>query len=246
MRKNKILIVDDDREILDFLKEFLGEHEFEVFTSTHGRDILVQIDANQIDLLLVDLRLDGESGLEISKEVFSNKGIPILMISGIKDDIEKIVGLEAGVDDFIEKPFNPRLLLAKIRATLRRTVSVPRGEEPPAEVIESSTSYGFGEFRLDIRRCTLLQEGVGYIELTNTEFRLLELLVSHPGTIFSRQELLETLGLESTTYMMRSVDVLVLRVRRKIEVNPSRPKYLQTRRNRGYIFCLDNELDQAD
>ena len=240
-KNNKILIIDDDEKILQFLKDFLKDFEFEVFTYIDGHNILDKIDANQIDIVLIDLRLDKESGLDIAKEIQQHRPTPIIMMSAITDDVEKIVGLESAIDEFIEKPFNPRLLVAKIRASLRR-LETHGHLSPPTEAPTSASTenYLFDEYRLDSKRCILSHATEGFIEISNTEFRLLELFVSHPNTIFSRDSLLEKLGLESSTLMMRNIDVLVLRVRRKIEFNPSRPKYLQTRRNRGYIFCLDS------
>lgn len=240
MNTHRILIIDDDKRILNFLDSFLNDHEFEIFITTDGKDVKNTIDEKNIDIALVDLRLHNESGLEIAKEIHHHCGIPIIMISGIKDDIEKIVGLESAIDDFVEKPFNPRLLLAKIRAILRRTGVRVHPTEKVSESIQTEATHCFDEFQLDSKRCTLTKKDFGDIEMTNTEFRLLELFVTNPNTIFSRFDLIEKLGLESSTNMMRSIDVLVLRVRRKIEINPSRPKYLQTRRNKGYIFCLDS------
>ncbi len=243
MNNNKILIIDDDDEILVFLENFLKDFEFDVITYNSGHNILEKIDKHSIDLVLIDLRLDKESGLDIAKVIQQNKITPIIMMSAIKDDVEKIVGLESAIDEFIEKPFNPRLLVAKIRAALRR-LQHTKDYQTTAELEPTSTAdYFFDEFKLDSKKCILTHSTSGYIEMTNTEFRLLELFVSHPNTIFSRDALLEKLGLESTTLMMRNIDVLVLRVRRKIELNPSRPKYLQTRRNRGYIFCTDNNTN---
>jgi len=237
---NKILIIDDDEKILSFLTNFLKDFEFEIFTYTNGDNVLEKIESHKIDLALIDLRLDKESGLDIAKTIQKSRSTPIIMMSAVTDDVEKIVGLESAIDDFIEKPFNPRLFVAKIRATLRRL----NGNNAHSTIIEEHTTstadYFFDDYKLDSKKCTLTHSTSGYIEMTNTEFRLLELFVSHPNTIFPRDALLEKLGLESTTLMMRNIDVLVLRVRRKIELNPSRPKYLQTRRNRGYIFCLDN------
>ncbi|MBD5769527.1 response regulator [Marinomonas colpomeniae] len=243
MKRIKILVVDDDSEILRFLTDFLQENEFETFSQNNGENVLEEIEKNEIDLLIIDLKLAGMNGLDISKKVAARYDIPIIMISGVNDDIEKIVGLESGLDDFIDKPFNPRLLLARIRSRLRRSNITQKDQnidqEPLREVINSDLS--FGDFFLNSKRCTLYRESEGFIELTNTEFRLLEYFVKHAGQIISRQDLSDELGLESSSYMMRSIDVLILRLRRKIELIPSKPKYLQTRRNRGYMFVIESE-----
>ena len=243
-KNNKILIIDDDENILTFLSDFLKDFEFETYTHTDGSEILEKIDRHKIDLVLVDLRLNKESGLDIAKEIQKYHKIPIIMMSGITDDVEKIVGLESVIDEFVEKPFNPRLLVAKIRAALRRVESNSFEHHIAKDISTLSVEdFFFDDYKLDSKKCLLTHSTLGYIEMTNTEFRLLELFVSHPNIIFSRDALLEKLGLESSTLMMRNIDVLILRVRRKIEPNPSRPKYLQTRRNRGYIFCLNNDSD---
>lgn len=243
MKRIKILVVDDDSEILNFLTNFLQENEFEVFSQNNGENVLEEIEKNEIDLLIIDLKLAGMNGLDISKNVAARYDIPIIMISGVNDDIEKIVGLESGLDDFIDKPFNPRLLLARIRSRLRRSQITYKDrnidQEPHREAINSDLS--FGDFFLNSKRCTLYRESEGFIELTNTEFRLLEYFVKHASQIISRQDLSDELGLESSSYMMRSIDVLILRLRRKIELIPSKPKYLQTRRNRGYMFVIESE-----
>lgn len=243
MNKIKIMVVDDDRDILDFLTSFLQENEFDVLAQDNGENVLDLIADNEVDLLIIDLKLAGMNGMEISKEVAANFDIPIIMISGVNDDIEKIVGLESGLDDFIDKPFNPRLLLARIRSRLRRSqATYSQRLKPKDKVVEKlNADLSFGDFLLDAKRCTLYKENEGFIELTNTEFRLLEYFVKHANEIISRQDLSDELGLESSSYMMRSIDVLILRLRRKIEIIPSKPKYLQTRRNRGYMFMTELE-----
>jgi len=238
MSRIKILVVDDDKDILDFLTNFLQENEFEVYSQDNGEGVLSIIEEHKIDLLIIDLKLAGMNGLDISKEVALNHDIPIIMISGVNDDIEKIVGLESGLDDFIDKPFNPRLLLARVRSRLRRSLQPYQERVKPKEDLKEkrNADLSFGDFLLDSKRCTLYRASEGFIELTNTEFRLLEYFVKNANQIISRQDLSDELGLESSSYMMRSIDVLILRLRRKIELIPSKPKYLQTRRNRGYMF----------
>lgn len=241
MNRIKILVVDDDVDILGFLTNFLQDNEFEVFSQSNGRNVLLEIEKNNIDLLIIDLKLSGMNGLDISKEVAIKYDIPIIMISGVNDDIEKIVGLESGLDDFVDKPFNPRLLLARIRSRLRR-YDFKNKEDNEIKGDKSNKvdfDLSFGNFYMDSRKCTLYSDSDGFIELTNTEFRLLEYFVKNSNKIISRQNLSDDLGLESSSYMMRSIDVLILRLRRKIELIPSKPKYLQTRRNRGYMFVIE-------
>ncbi len=237
MTRTRILVVDDDIDILNFLSGFLEENEFEVYSQNTGENVLAIIEKNNIEFLIIDLKLAGMNGLDISKEVAAKHDIPIIMISGVNDDIEKIVGLESGLDDFVDKPFNPRLLLARVRSRLRRSNINHKEKEHSKE--KTIFDLSFGGFLLDSTLCTLFQASEGFIELTNTEFRLLEYFVKNSNQIISRQNLSDELGLESSSYMMRSIDVLILRLRRKIELIPSKPKYLQTRRNRGYMFVIE-------
>lgn len=237
--KNKVIVaVDDNPEILNFMESYLSEFEFDLHTAQNSKNARLIINNYGIDLLLVDLRLENESGLDFAKEVSAQYHVPIIMVSAITDDIEKVVGLETVLSDYVEKPIQPRLLLARIRAQLRtRDFTSTLAAQPASR----SDRHGltFGDFAMDHDKRLLVHCSTGPIELTNTEFRLLELLVDHAGTIFSRQEIVDQLGLESSNHMMRSIDVLVLRLRRKIEHKPSTPRFLQTRRNKGYVFCCE-------
>lgn len=237
---NKVIIaVDDDPDILDFMESYLSDFEFDLHTASNSEDAWMLIDAFGIDLLLVDLRLENESGLDFARAVAERHGVPIIMVSAITDDIEKVVGLETVLSDYVEKPVEPRLLLARIRAQLRNHELRTTGfSASPAPTRTSGSALSFGDFVLDSERRMLSHTTEGPIDLTSTEFRLLELLVTNADTVFSRQEIVDRLGLESSNHMMRSIDVLVLRLRRKVEQRPSSPRYLQTRRNKGYVFCL--------
>ncbi|MFC3852926.1 response regulator transcription factor [Salinispirillum marinum] len=237
--KKTIIIVDDNPEALEFIRGYLGEFEFRVFAATDGAGAWDLIHQHGIDLLLVDLRLQQENGLDLAREVLKKYPVPVIMISAVSDDVEKVLGLETVLNDYIEKPVVPRVLLAKIRAIMRSTYLAPLADDVTVESGSIHEQVSFGDFTLDLVERQLLKNECGPIELTNTEFRLLELLVTHPNEVFSRQGILESLGLESSNHMMRNIDVLVLRLRRKIEHKPSTPMYLQTRRNKGYVFCLE-------
>ena len=192
-KNNKILIIDDDENILTFLSDFLKDFEFETYTYTDGNEILEKIDRHKIDLVLVDLRLNKESGLDIAKEIQKYHKIPIIMMSGITDDVEKIVGLESVIDEFVEKPFNPRLLVAKIRAALRRIESNSFEHRIVKDISTLSVEdFFFDDYKLDSKKCLLTHSTLGYIEMTNTEFRLLELFVSHPNIRKTRSRIINT------------------------------------------------------
>lgn len=238
--KKTIIVVDDNAEALEFVRSYLAEFEFNVYAATDGLSAWQLIDEHGIDLLLVDLRLQQENGLDLARDVLQQHHIPVIMISAVSDDVEKVLGLETVLNDYIEKPVVPRVLLAKIRAIMRNTYPQQPVAEEALPMPESlAEQVHFGDFTLDVVERHLMKNSSTLIELTNTEFRLLELLVTHPNEVFSRQGILEKLGLESSNHMMRNIDVLVLRLRRKIEHKPSTPMYLQTRRNKGYVFCLD-------
>lgn len=237
--KNKVIIaVDDNPEILIFIDSYLSQFEFDLYTAQNGRDARLLIKEHGIDLLLVDLRLENESGLDFAKEIFAFYHVPIIMVSAISDDIEKVVGLETVLSDYVEKPIEPRLLLARIRAQLRsKNFKVESANQTVA--LSNKNNLLFGDFILNQEKLLLSHCQLGPVELTNTEFRLLELLVANSGIVLSRQEIVDQLDLESSNHMMRSIDVLVLRLRRKIELKPSTPRFLQTRRNKGYVFCRE-------
>jgi len=234
----RILVVDDDPAMRDTLDSLLRENGYDVILASGSAS--VPNSGLKLDLALLDLRLGGESGLSLAQKLQRERLLPVIMLSGVGDDVDRILGLELGADDFIIKPFNPRELLARVRAVLRRTVqrSAPMSVESPIEAV-----LRFGEFSLDLRARCLMKSGGDEVPLTNSEFRVLGFFASHPNRVFSREELLDSLGADQSRYIDRAIDVLILRLRRKIEVSPSKPTYLQTRRGKGYIFVMDEALD---
>lgn len=238
MNKKKILVIDDNRDILDFITEYLSDYEFTIYTAEYRAMALSILQEHSVDLLLVDLRLESESGLELARDLTQRLGVPAIIVSAITDDLEKIVSLESVVDDYIEKPVNPRLMLARIRAVLRRHQTDSNLSDKNV-VKHTDQRLSFGQFYLDADKRLLINDETGIVELTNTEYRLLELFVTKPNNVLSRESIVEQLDIESSSHLLRNIDVLVLRLRRKIESRPSMPKYLQTRRNKGYVFCLD-------
>jgi DNA-binding response OmpR family regulator len=226
--------VDDDPAVREALETLLGENGFEPVAMAGSRDFFALGEPSGIDLALIDLRLDGESGLTLAIEIRKKQDLPIVMLTGVGDEIDKIAGLEAGADDYVMKPFNPRELLARIRAVLRRygTHHGDTGTMPPAD----HDTIGFGTMVLDRTKRELLDATGAEIPLTNGEYRLLEVFLRNPDTIIPREDLLAELGSDLTQYVDRTIDVLILRLRRKIEAVPSKPVHLQTRRGLGYVF----------
>lgn len=227
-------MIDDDKIVRQSLCDLLHENGFDPVDLKGSRDFYALGPSPNIDLALIDLKLDGESGLTLAMRIRETLDLPIVMLTGVGDEVDKIVGLETGADDYLMKPFNPRELIARIRAVLRRYgSSIPRAVGPTGS---TDARHSFGEMVLDVERRELRDSSGEEIPLTNAEYRLLEFFLRHPNEIIPRPQLLEELGSDLTQYVDRTIDVLILRLRRKIERVPSKPVHLQTRRGQGYIF----------
>ncbi|MEP2474163.1 response regulator transcription factor [Roseobacter sp.] len=228
-----IAIVDDDREVRETLCELLSSSGFAPIACENSADFMGLGDPPAVDLAIIDLRLRGESGLDLAVQVGARYALPIVMLTGVGDEIDQIIGLETGADDYLMKPFNPRELVARIRSVLRRYGhGVNRTPTLPENTI------GFGTKHIDLQSRILLDHAGHEIPLTNGEYRLLEYLARNPSRVISRPELLSELGSDMERYVDRTIDVLILRLRRKIEDTPSKPVHLQTRRSQGYFFQL--------
>ena len=225
-----IYVVDDDAGIRDSLAEYLAGQGFEVACADGGTALDGLLEKARPALLVLDLMMPGEDGLSIARRLKGQAGAPpIIMLSAKGEDIDRIVGLEVGADDYLPKPFNPRELLARIRAVMRRGAATPAAADEPLRVFE------FGPFtaNLDARS---LSRGDEEIELTSGEFSLLEIFVAHPNRALSRDWLMDQLrGFERDPFD-RSIDIRVTRLRRKIEVEPAAPVYVRTIRGEGYLF----------
>lgn len=233
-----VAIIDDDPDLRRTVADLLGENGFTPLPLADGASFLALGPRPPVDLALIDLRLRGENGLTLAIRIRETMGIPIVMLTGRGDEMDKIIGLETGADDYMMKPFNPRELIARLRAVLRRA-----GHPAMAPTDRStSTIRAFGRLRLDQTRRELLDAEGAEIPLTNAEYRLLDYFLRHPGRIIPRTELLTELGNDLSQYMDRTIDVLILRLRRKIESVPSKPVHLQTRRGQGYIFVLGAQV----
>ena len=227
-----ILVVDDDREIRDLLARFLRKHGFRVETAADGKAMFRTLSAGRFDLVVLDLMLPGEDGLSLCRKVRAESDLPIVMLTAIGEDTDRIVGLEMGADDYLAKPFNPRELLARIRAVLRRAPDM-RGR-PEAD---PSRTFEFQGWALDAGRRSLHAPDGALVDLTGGEFDLLLALVEHPNRVLNRDQLLDlTRGREAGPFD-RSVDVQVSRLRRKIEEDPKQPALIKTVRGGGYVFA---------
>ena len=222
-----LLVVDDDPQLRALLARYLGEQGFRVSMVADGAAMDALLARERPDLVILDLMLPGEDGLSIARRLRARDTIPIIILSARGEDVDRIVGLEVGADDYLPKPFNPRELLARIRAVLRR----------PAEASAAATDalYRFGPFTLDITRHVLLRSGAE-IALTAGEFALLRLLAENPNRVLTRDQLIDHLKGYERSAFDRSIDVRVTRLRRKIEDDPAAPRYLRTVWGEGYQF----------
>ena len=237
MTRPKIGIVDDEASMRDALVALLSENHFDPVPMAGIADYQDNIDQTALDLVLIDLQLKGESGLTLAMDIRRAGDVPIVMLTGRGDETDKIVGLEVGADDYVLKPFNPRELVARIRAVLRRAGK-------PVEALSTTPDQDritFGRLVVDQKQRILMDDQDDEISLTNAEYRLLDYFLSRPNEVIPRVDLLAELGSDLTKYVDRTVDVLILRLRRKIEKNPSKPEHLQTRRGQGYIFVTDTQ-----
>jgi two-component system, OmpR family, response regulator len=226
-----ILVVDDNREIRNLLARFLAKHEMRVTTAEDGKAMRRVLDTAGIDLIVLDLMLPGEDGLILCRELRARSNIPIVMLTAMGEETDRIVGLEMGADDYVAKPFNPRELLARIKAVLRRVQTLPQSGAPPTEKAVRFAGWTFDSSRREI----LSADGV-VVPLSTGEYTLLITLLQHPGRVLSRDQLLDlTRGRESVPFD-RSIDTQVSRLRRKLEDDPKNPTIVKTVWGGGYVF----------
>jgi two-component system OmpR family response regulator len=225
-----ILVVEDDREISTLIARYLRANDYRVMVTGHGRDIDDLMQESRIDLVVLDLMLPGENGLSICKRLRTKNHIPIIMLTARGDEVDRILGLEMGADDYLSKPFNPRELLARIRAVLRR--SAINAHEPAI----GARVLTFLGWRIDRALRELSSPSNTRVALTDAEFALLQVLCERPGRILSRDQLLDLTQGRSAGAFERSIDILVSRLRRKIEADPHQPSIIKTVRSGGYLF----------
>ena len=225
----RILVVDDDPGMRTLLEAYLGDSGFSVETAMDGVAMWQVLETGMPDAIVLDLMMPGEDGLTLARRLRSQSNVPILMLSARGEEIDRVVGLEMGADDYLAKPFSPRELLARLRALLRRS------HAQEAIPVPDSSSCAFGPYQLDVASHRLTQGGVE-VKLSTAEFALLRIFVEHPLRVLSRDTLIDMLkGYERDPYD-RSVDTRVTRLRRKIEPNPGEPVYIRTVRGEGYLF----------
>jgi two-component system, OmpR family, phosphate regulon response regulator OmpR len=233
--KTRILIVDDDVRHRDLLIRYLGGEGYEVKAAADAAGMDKQLARERYDLVVLDLMLPGEDGLAICRRLRASNDAPaIIMLTAKGDDVDRIVGLEMGADDYLAKPFNPRELLARINAVLRRRA--PAG--PPGAPTASTEVFRFGDYTLNLATRTLAKAGKA-VPLTTGEFSVLKVLVQHPRTPLSRDKLMELARGREYEVFDRSIDVQISRLRKIVEADPSHPKHIQTVWGFGYVFVPD-------
>jgi two-component system phosphate regulon response regulator OmpR len=238
----RILVVDDDSALRGLLEEYLTREGFEVTGVEDGEAMDAWLAGHEPGLVILDLMLPGEDGLTLARRLRTRAQVPIIMLSARGDDIDRIVGLEVGADDYLSKPFNPRELLARIRAVLRRRAPTD-SEAAPGGVQEAAADesiFAFGPYRLDLDLRELRRDGEPVV-LTSGEFDLLRVLVEHRDRVLDRDRILDLLKGYERSPFDRSIDVQVARLRAKIEPDTKRPSYIRTIWGKGYLFTPAGE-----
>ena len=234
-----ILVVDDDPQIRKLLHDYFTANELRVSVTSSGQEMAQILVDHAIDLVVLDLRLAGEDGMMLARKLREESAIPIIMLTGVRDEADRVMGLELGADDYLTKPFSPRELLARIRTVLRRT----KGEALTEARQRDVRAYRFASFELNLRTRRLARhQPEQRIDLTNGEFNLLAALLAAPQRILTRDQLLEASRVYDNEVYDRSIDVQVLRLRRKIEIDPSQPQFILTERGVGYSFNSPVEI----
>jgi two-component system OmpR family response regulator len=232
-----VLAVDDDFSIRQLISNYLGDHDMRVTAVETETEMQEAMSRESIDLVLLDLRLAREDGMQIARDLRSRSKLPIIILTGRLEEADRVMGLELGADDYLTKPFSPRELLARIRALLRRS----RMHESVAERVAHIRAYRFGGWELNLRVRRLARESGEVVPLRNGEFNLLLGFLASPRRALPRGQLLDLSRLHNAEVYDRSVDVLVGRLRKKIERDPRNPQFILTERGIGYVFNSDVE-----
>ena len=231
-----VLAVDDEPSMRELIADYLGENGFRVTAVADGRAMQEVLAAQVVDLIVLDLRLKGEDGMVIARRLREESAIPFIMVTGRREEADRVMGLELGADDYLTKPFSPRELLARIRTVLRRRRAEVRQGRP-----EGVRAYRFDGWELNLGTRRLTSPAGERVALTNGEFRLLVVLLGAPQRILTRDQLLDLSRLHNDEVYNRSIDVQIMRLRRKLEKDVRRPRYILTERRAGYTFGVPVE-----
>jgi two-component system phosphate regulon response regulator OmpR len=226
---DRILVIDDDARLAAMLASYLSARGFSVEHRADGCSGAAALDEHEFDAVILDVMLPDIDGFEVCRRIRAHSQVPVLMLTARGDDLDRIVGLEIGADDYLQKPFNPRELLARLGAILRRSRRLPEAAPQPSEVLR------FGRLHIDRETRAVYVDGERK-DLTGRQFELLLLLAERAGRVQSREQLMEALGGEPWETFDRSIDVHISRIRSAIEDDPKRPRFVQTVRGAGYVF----------
>jgi DNA-binding response OmpR family regulator len=229
-----VIALDDDPAVREMVAEYLGQNEIRVTAVASGAELAAAMARDVADLVILDLRLRGEDGMNIARKLREQSAIPILMLTGRAEEADRVMGLELGADDYLTKPFSPRELLARIRALLRRA----QAQATVADAVAKVRAYRFSGWELNVGLRKLKSPKGEAVELTNGEFRILTAFLSAPQRILSRDQLLELSRVHNAEVYDRAIDIQILRLRRKIEADPAQPKFIKTERGAGYVFSV--------
>jgi len=235
-QQQHILIVDDDHEIRTLLREYLEKNGYRATVAADGKAMRRALEQSHVDLIVLDLMLPGEDGLSLCRDLRAHSQVPVLMLTALGEEIDRIVGLEVGADDYLAKPFSPRELVGRIKAILRRTAYMPR--EPAAEKVQG---YRFGDWRLDMTSRVLTHVDGAEVSLSGAEFRLLAVLLAHPKRVLSRVQLMELLRGRDHDPFDRSIDVRISRLRQTVRDEARSPTIIKTVYGEGYVIGVPVE-----
>jgi len=239
MSSAHVLVVDDDPSMREMVSDYLADYEIRVTALESARRIAEVVARETIDLVLLDLRLPGEDGMEVARKLREDSaGLPIIIVTGRKEEADRVMGLELGADDYLTKPFSPRELLARIRALLRRS----RAQQTVADGLQKVRAYRFAGYELNVRIRRLTAPGGGNVPLTNSEFNLLAAFLAAPQCVLSRDQLLGRSRLHNDEVYDRSIDTQVGRLRKKLAPPGAKADLIRTERGAGYVFSAAVEI----
>jgi hypothetical protein len=230
-----LLVIDDDPDIRDLVVEYLGKNDLRVSAACSGREMFELFDSQAIDLVLLDLKLPGEDGMQLARALRERATVPIVLLTGCNEEADRVMGLELGADDYVTKPFSPRELLARVRAVLRRY----QVQSTLPERSNDRRAFRFAGWELNLRTRRLLSAGGESVELSNGEFSLLNALCRSPQRVLTRDQLLSMSRLHEAEVHDRTIDVQIRRLRMKIEADSSNPVLIVTERGAGYRLASD-------
>jgi two-component system OmpR family response regulator len=230
-----ILVIDDDPSIRELVAEYLGDNELRVSAGASGQDLFALVDREAIDLVLLDLKLPGEDGMQLARKLRERASVPIIFLTGRAEEADRVMGLEMGADDYITKPFSPREMLARVRAVLRRyqvQATLPERDN-------TRRAFRFAGWELNLRTRRLLSPQAESVELSNGEFSLLSALCRSPQRVLSRDQLLSMSRLHEAEVYDRTIDVQIRRLRMKVELDAANPALIVTERGAGYLLACE-------